>query len=159
LTQDTLHDEAVFQAIASLRLERIDDTASAGAVSSSSTSSSRVRKVLDGTDSGENVGVSAPLNQLFELLPGPSRTEGDAQPLFVPSRFSPVVGLLAGGRDANRWKAMAPSEKTSEASVTLRTSEMASGRHVNKRLRLDKILDHRGRGVVEVLSRTPTCQL
>ena len=33
----------------------------------------------------------------------------------------------AGGREANRWKAMAPSEKTSDASVTLRGSEIASG--------------------------------
>jgi hypothetical protein len=60
-------------------------------------------------------------------FPAPSRTEEMLSPFCSRRIRARSVVLLAGGRDANRWKAMAPSEKTSEASETLRTSEMASG--------------------------------
>ena len=59
--------------------------------------------------------------------PAPSRTEEMLSPFCSRRILARSVGLLAGGREANRWKAMAPSEKTSDASVTLRASEMASG--------------------------------
>ncbi len=53
------------------------------------------------------------------------------------------VGLLAGGREANRWKAMAPSEKTSDASRDLAGVGHRLGRHVDEGLGLDEILDVR----------------
>ncbi len=49
------------------------------------------------------------------------------KPFWSRRILASSVGLLAGGREANKWKAMAPSEKTSDASVTLRESDSASG--------------------------------
>ena len=59
--------------------------------------------------------------------PAPSRTEEMLSPFCSRRILASSVGLVAGGREANRWKAMAPSENTSDASVTLRESDIASG--------------------------------
>ena len=59
--------------------------------------------------------------------PAPSRTEEMLSPFCSLKILARSVGLVAGGREANRWKAMAPSENTSDASVTLRSSAIASG--------------------------------
>ena len=61
------------------------------------------------------------------LGPAPSRTDEMLRPFWSRRILASSVGLLAGGREANKWKAMAPSENTSDASVTLRESDSASG--------------------------------
>ena len=84
-------------------------------------------KLLDGADPGEDIGVGAPLDQFFQLGTGSIEDGGDAQPFLAPQNIGQFGGIAGGGRPANRWKAIAPSENTSEASVTLRESDRASG--------------------------------
>ena len=81
------------------------------------------------------------------------------KPFWSRRILASSVGLLAGGREANKWKAMAPSENTSDASVTLRESDRASGDMYTSDWASTKSSTLVTRPDVDALSRTPTCQL
>ena len=79
MTEDTLHDEAVFQPIATLRVERIDNNGLSRCGQFVLHIIQQGQEIIDLTYPSENIRVSAPLDQLFELLPGTVQDGGDAQ--------------------------------------------------------------------------------
>src|SRR6516165_4753722 len=81
------------------------------------------------------------------------------RPFWSRRILASSVGLLAGGRDANRWKAMAPRENTSDASVTLRESDRDSGDMYTRAWDSTRSSTFVTRPEVEAASRMPTCQL
>ena len=114
--------------VAPLGLERIVDDGLVGGGEFVLNFVEQRQEILNGADAGENVRVRTPLDQFFQLLdprrPGPTRCSslsGPAGSWQVPWGCWPVAGMRT------RWKAMAPNENTSDASVTFRESDRASG--------------------------------
>ena len=87
----------MFESVAPLGLERIDDDGFCRCGQFVLDLIEQGQEVFDGADAGENVGVGAPLDQLFELRPGTVQDRGDAQPLLLPQDPG-QVGRAAGRR-------------------------------------------------------------
>ena len=107
-------------------------------------------EVLDRADAGEHVGVGAPLDQLFQLRPGPVEDRRDAQALLLPQDLGEF------GRVARRWPGGEQVEGDGPEREDVRRLGDLAGvghrlrRHVDEGLGLDQILDvrdpARGRG-------------
>ena len=143
LAENSIHDEAMFQAVASLGVQGIDDDGFSRGGEFVLHVVEQRQEVLDRADAGEYVGVGTPLDQLFQLRPGPVENGRNAQALLLPQDLGEF------GRVGRRWPGGEQVEGDGpEREDIRRFRDLAGvgerlGRHVDEGLGLDQILDVR----------------